>query len=160
MQENVSSILVGGQPVGYEILWFWLGTPTLVVWVQLTLGWNTYLLFKFDVVNFVWKTDEGEAGSIILLIFLSFEGALIVDGWRLVGWDRKSHLGPAQVASFCFCSFFFLRISSAESRSVGCERFLLSSVENKKKQLVFQDLFGELLNSHLHNLAMSLQLLQ
>ena len=31
MQENVSSIPVGGQPVGYEILWFWLGIPTLVV---------------------------------------------------------------------------------------------------------------------------------
>ena len=28
-----------------------------------------YLLFNSDIVNFVWKTDEGEAQSIILLIF-------------------------------------------------------------------------------------------
>ena len=154
MQENVSSIPVGGQPVGYEILWFWLGIPTLVVWVQLTLGWNTYLLFKFDVVNFVWKTDEGKAGSIILLIFLSFEGALIVNGWRLVGWGRKSHLGPAQVASFCFCFFFFfyelVRLKlGAWAVSVFCSPLW----RTKQKQLVFQDLFGELLNSHLRKLG-------
>ena len=28
-----------------------------------------YLLFNSDIVNFVWKTDEGEAQSIILLNF-------------------------------------------------------------------------------------------
>ena len=44
-----------------------LRTPTLVVRVQLPLGWNTYVLFSTDIVNFVWKTDEVE--SIVLLIF-------------------------------------------------------------------------------------------
>ena len=44
-------------------------TPTLAVRVQLPLGWNTNLLFNSDIVNFVWKTDEEEAESIILLIF-------------------------------------------------------------------------------------------
>ena len=39
-------------------------TPTLAVQFQLLLGWNTYLLFNTDIVNFVLKTDEGEAESI------------------------------------------------------------------------------------------------
>ena len=43
---------------------------TLAVRVQLPLGWNTYVLFNTDIVNFAWKTDEGEAESIILLIFV------------------------------------------------------------------------------------------
>ena len=45
-------------------------TPTLVVRVQLPLGWNTYLIFNTDIVNFVWKPDEGEAESIVSLIFV------------------------------------------------------------------------------------------
>ena len=54
------------------------------------------MLFNSDIVNFVWKTDEGEAESIVLLIF---------DIWRcfncgVVGCDRKHYLGPADIASF------------------------------------------------------------
>ena len=45
-------------------------TPTLAVGVQLSLEWNTYLLFNTDIVNVVWKTDEVEAESIVLLIFV------------------------------------------------------------------------------------------
>ena len=44
-----------------------LRTSTLAVRVQLPLGWNTYVLFHTDIVNFVWKTDEAE--SIVLLFF-------------------------------------------------------------------------------------------
>ena len=29
-----------------------------------------YLIFNTDIVNFVWKTNEGEAESIVLLIFV------------------------------------------------------------------------------------------
>ena len=47
-----------------------LRTTTLVVQVQLPLGWNTHLLLNTDIVNFVWKTDDGEAESIVLLIFV------------------------------------------------------------------------------------------
>ena len=47
-----------------------LTTPALVVRVQLPLGWNIYLLFDTDIVNFVWKTDEGEAESVTLFIFV------------------------------------------------------------------------------------------
>ena len=43
---------------------------TLAIRVQLLSGWNTYLLFSLDVVNFVWKIDEGEVESIVLLIFV------------------------------------------------------------------------------------------
>ena len=43
-------------------------TPTLTVRVQLPSGWNTYVLFNTDIVNFVWKTDKAE--SIVLLIFV------------------------------------------------------------------------------------------
>ena len=48
----------------------WVKTPTLAVRVQLPLGWNIYWLFNSDIVNFVWKTDEGEAESTVLLIFV------------------------------------------------------------------------------------------
>ena len=44
-------------------------TPTLAVRAQLPLGWNTSLLFNFDIVSFVQKTDEGEAEGVVLLIF-------------------------------------------------------------------------------------------
>ena len=38
--------------------------------VQLLLGWNTYLLFNSDIVNFVWKTNEGETESTVLFIYV------------------------------------------------------------------------------------------
>ena len=31
---------------------------------------KTYLFFNSNIVNFVWKTDEGKAAIIVLLIFL------------------------------------------------------------------------------------------
>ena len=74
-------------------------TLILDVRAQLLLGWNTYLLFNSDIVNFVWKTDEGKAESIVLLIFF-FGGALIIGGWGVVGWGRKSYLGPAEITYF------------------------------------------------------------
>ena len=42
----------------------------MAVRFQLSLGWNTYFRFHFCNVNFVWKTDEGEAKRIALLGFL------------------------------------------------------------------------------------------
>ena len=73
---------------------------TLAIQIQLLLAWNTYLLFNFDVVNFVWKTDEGGAETTVLLIFANFFSALIVDGLGAVGWVRKVFLGPAKIDSF------------------------------------------------------------
>ena len=40
-----------------------------------------------------------KAESIVLLI-LFFGSALIVGGWGVVRWDRKSYLGPAEIESF------------------------------------------------------------
>ena len=48
-----------------------LKTPTLAVWVQLSLRWNNYVLFNTDIVNFVWRIDEVE--SIVLLIFVFWQ---------------------------------------------------------------------------------------
>ena len=39
--------------------------------VQLPLEWNIYLIFNTDIVSFVWKTDEGEAESIVFINFCS-----------------------------------------------------------------------------------------
>ena len=36
--------------------------------IQLPLGWNPYVLFNTDIVNFAWKTDDAE--SIVLLVFV------------------------------------------------------------------------------------------
>ena len=50
-------------------------------------------------MNFVWKTNEGEVESTILLI-LFFGGALIVHWWEVVERGRKSYLGPVEIPSF------------------------------------------------------------
>ena len=42
----------------------------MAVRVQLPVGWNTYLLLNTDIVNFVWKTNEGMGESIVLLKFV------------------------------------------------------------------------------------------
>ena len=77
---------------------------TLTFRVQLPLEWNSYLLSSTDIVNFVWKTDEGEAESIVLLICF-FGGAWIVDRWGVVGRSRKSYLGAAEIAFFSGLGF-------------------------------------------------------
>ena len=56
--------------------------------------WNMYLLFKADIVNFVWKNNEGEAESIILILiissFLSVKYFLKVwaNGFSLLTFER------------------------------------------------------------------------
>ena len=45
-------------------------TPTLAVLVQLPLEWNICLLFSSDIGNSVWKTDEGDAERIVVLIYV------------------------------------------------------------------------------------------
>ena len=82
-------------------------TTALVVRVQLPLGWNTYLLFNIDIVNFVWKTDERGAESIALLIFVLWR-CLNFGGWGVVEWGRRSYLGPAEIVSSSSQSFLHL----------------------------------------------------
>ena len=88
------------EEVVIQILWFQLRTPILADGVQLLLGSNTYLFFKSHIVNFAWETNVGRQETFCWFLF--FGGALIVDGW---GWGRKSHLGPAEIAFFCYCFF-------------------------------------------------------
>ena len=64
-------------------------------------------------MNSVWKTDEGIRGrgggeglEVESIVLLFFDGALIVGGWRVVGWGRKSYLGPAKMAPFFFSRDF------------------------------------------------------
>ena len=75
-----------------------LRTATLAVRVQLSLGWNTDLLFNTDIVNFVWKTDEVETESAFLLffVFLASHESLLGEG--VVGWEKS--LGAAEIVCF------------------------------------------------------------
>ena len=54
-----------------------------MVQVQLRLGWNTYLLFNTNIVNFVWKTNEEEAESIA---FFSFGSLAVLQSSVDEGW--------------------------------------------------------------------------
>ena len=58
------------------------------------------MLFNSDIVNFVWKTDEGEIETIVFINICSLTGlkSSVDVGWW--GWGRKSYLGPAEIASF------------------------------------------------------------
>ena len=52
-----------------------LRTPTLAVRVQLLLGWNTYVLFNTDIVNFV-ENRRGRKHS-----FFNFCSLTVAEGW-------------------------------------------------------------------------------
>ena len=52
-------------------------------------------------MNFVWKTNEGGGrGQKALFCFFLLGVALIIGGGGVVGWGRRSYLGPAEIASF------------------------------------------------------------
>ena len=54
----------------------------LTVQDQSPLRWNTlYLLYHSDIVNFVWKTDEGEVEGIVLFMF-------VIWWWFCCRWVR------------------------------------------------------------------------
>ena len=83
-------------------------TPKLADQVQLQLQWNTCLLFNSDIVNFAWKTNEGEAESIDWLIFCLWR---CFNCWwvRYSRVGQKFYLGPAEI------TFFFSWVSEAIS---------------------------------------------
>ena len=74
------------------------GCPSLIT---VRIGY----LFALQILCFdVCKTKERKAGSIIFVIIgiLRVLFLLVSEGW----WaGRKSHLGPAEIASFCARSF-------------------------------------------------------
>ena len=90
---------------GHNVLRSSLRTTTLIVRVLLQLGWNTYLLLIL-IVNFVWKADEGEAKSIVLIIFVlwqCFNRQWVRDG----GLGRNSYSVSAEIASFSRWDFIW-----------------------------------------------------
>ena len=56
-------------------------------------GSSSSITVKMEYL-FVWKTDEGKAESIFLLMLVLLR-RLIVGEWGVVRWGRKSYLGPA-----------------------------------------------------------------
>ena len=86
--------------------------PTLVIRVHLLLGWNTYLLFNSDVANIVWKIDEGEAESIVLLIFVL---------WRCFNgqWMRGAGVGVESCINRIFLRFIFMSYCCFRFSSLG-----------------------------------------
>ena len=64
-----------------------------MVLVHLLLEWNNYLDFNSDIVNFVWKTDQGGGGRDRKHCFLNFCSLVLL--YLLLGeglWVRAASL--------------------------------------------------------------------
>ena len=59
------------------------------------------LLFNFDIVNLLLKTNGGRGRRPNFVIFVVWS-ALIVGGWVVVARSRKSCLRPPEITSFVF----------------------------------------------------------
>ena len=59
------------------------------------------LLFNSDIGNLLIKANGGRDRRPNFVIFEIWT-ALIVGGWVVVAWSRKSCLGPAEISSFVF----------------------------------------------------------
>ena len=59
------------------------------------------LLFNSDIGNLLIKANGGRDRRPNFVIFVIWT-ALIVGGWVVVAWSRKSCLGPAEISSFVF----------------------------------------------------------
>ena len=57
------------------------------------------MLLNSDIVDFKWKTNEGEGKSIVLLFFVIWR-RINRRCLRVVGLGRKSCFGSAKIASF------------------------------------------------------------
>ena len=55
-----------------------------------------YFLFTFDIVNFVWKTNEGEAESITLILDLVLSSFLSVKGKSCKLYNNKYLIASTQ----------------------------------------------------------------
>ena len=59
------------------------------------------LLFNSDIGNLLIKANGVRDRRPNFVIFVIWT-ALIVGGWVVVAWSRKSCLGPAEISSFVF----------------------------------------------------------
>ena len=57
------------------------------------------MLFNSDIVNFVWKTDQGKAESSVVLIFCSLAVLLLGEGWW--GGTENQNLILFQPGFYC-----------------------------------------------------------
>ena len=64
-------------------------------------GENKDLVFSCDIANLLLKTN-GERERKPNFVTFVIRGALIVSGWMVVAWSRKSSLGLAEISSFVF----------------------------------------------------------
>ena len=69
------------------------------------------LLVNSDIVNLLLKTNGGETEGLIIFYFFVVWNALIVGGWVVVVWSRKSFQG--QLKSYLLCSWFYSRMGDA-----------------------------------------------
>lgn len=69
--------------------------------------YHTYLCLNSEIVKYVWETNKGKTGSIILLIFVL---------WECFNWRRVRVGGMGQKVSFGLPEMaFFSQIGSADS---------------------------------------------
>ena len=61
--------------------------------------------FNSDIANVLLKANRGRGGRCNFVIFVVWS-ALVVGGWVMVGWSRKSSLAPAEITSFVFLVLF------------------------------------------------------
>ena len=120
MQEHPSSISVGSQFLIIVLRNFGseaVGTSNFVVLVEdsdtggpssITVRIKYLFAFQIWCCELCVENQWGGYRKHYFFFFLSFEGALNVVGWRLVGWCRKFHLRPAAIPSFC--SWFFRKL--------------------------------------------------
>ena len=57
--------------------------------------------FSSDFANVLLKANRGRGRRSNFVIFVVWS-ALVVGGWVIVGWSRKSSLVPAEITSFVF----------------------------------------------------------
>ena len=69
------------------------------------------LLVNSDIVNLLLKTNGGETEGLIIFYFFVVWNALIVGGWVVVVWSRKSFQG--QLKLYLLCSWFYSRMGDA-----------------------------------------------
>ena len=67
---------------------------------SITFRMKYLFAFQFWCCKLCLENQWGGGRSIVLLIFVLWQCFIIVGGWEVVGWGRKSYLGPAKIASF------------------------------------------------------------
>ena len=89
-----------------------------------------YLLLNSNIVNCLTKINGGRNRGPNFVVFIVLS-ALIVSGWMVVTWSRKSGLRPAEIGSFVFLVLFngFIRWGTQTESIISSFYFLCWSSE-------------------------------